>query len=62
MRKKRTDDGEEFVCPMNVEMPNSGSFQRARVQVYEEELEHLRQVGGLLGSFSPDLCRWFTEL
>lgn len=73
MRKKRTDDAEEFVCPMNVEMPESASFQRARAQVYEEELEHLEQVGSLLSSFRPDavgnlhgsdpvwvclVCRW----
>lgn len=57
LRKKRVDDGEEFVCPMNVEMPKSASFQRARAQVYGEEPEHLEQVGGLLGPFAPDLCR-----
>lgn len=44
LRKKRADDGEEFVCPMNVEMPKSASFQRARAQVFEEELEHLEQM------------------
>lgn len=44
LRKKRQDDGEEFVCPMNVEMPKSGSFQRGRVQIYEENLDHLEQV------------------
>lgn len=44
LRKKRQDDGEEFVCPMNVEMPKSSSFQRGRVHIYEENLDHLEQV------------------
>lgn len=44
LRKKRQDDGEEYVCPMNVEMPKSSSFQRGRVLIYEENLEHLEQV------------------
>lgn len=43
MRKKRQDDGEEYVCPMNVEMPKSSSFQRG-VRIYEENLDHLEQV------------------
>ncbi|XP_073336551.1 liprin-beta-1-like [Pagrus major] len=44
LRKKRQDDGEEYVCPMNVEMPKSSSFQRGRVLIYEENLEHLEQM------------------
>ncbi|XP_045927652.1 liprin-beta-1-like isoform X2 [Micropterus dolomieu] len=43
LRKKRQDDGEEYVCPMNVEMPKSSSFQRG-VQLYEENLDHLEQM------------------
>ncbi|XP_065807633.1 liprin-beta-1-like [Labrus bergylta] len=43
LRKKRHDDGEEYVCPMNVEMPKSSSFHRG-VQIYEENLEHLEQM------------------
>uniref|UniRef100_A0A8C4I4E5 SAM domain-containing protein n=1 Tax=Dicentrarchus labrax TaxID=13489 RepID=A0A8C4I4E5_DICLA len=43
LRKKRQDDGEEYVCPMNVEMPKSSSFQRG-VQIYEENLDHLEQM------------------
>uniref|UniRef100_A0A671XJH7 PPFIA binding protein 1a n=1 Tax=Sparus aurata TaxID=8175 RepID=A0A671XJH7_SPAAU len=44
LRKKRQDDGEEYICPMNVEMPKSSSFQRGRVLIYEENLEHLEQM------------------
>uniref|UniRef100_UPI0037E8D0A6 liprin-beta-1 n=1 Tax=Semicossyphus pulcher TaxID=241346 RepID=UPI0037E8D0A6 len=43
LRKKRHDDGEEYVCPLNVEMPKSSSFQRG-VRIYEENLEHLEQM------------------
>ncbi|XP_041637259.1 liprin-beta-1 [Cheilinus undulatus] len=43
LRKKRHDDGEEYVCPMNVEMPKSSSFQRG-VRIYEENLDHLEQM------------------
>lgn len=41
LRKKRSDDGDEYVCPMNVATPTS--FQRTRVQSYKEE-EELEQV------------------
>uniref|UniRef100_A0A673BYA9 Liprin-beta-1-like n=1 Tax=Sphaeramia orbicularis TaxID=375764 RepID=A0A673BYA9_9TELE len=43
LRKKRLEDGEEYVCPMNVEMPKSSSFQRG-VCLYEDNLEHLEQM------------------
>uniref|UniRef100_A0A4W6C180 PPFIA binding protein 1a n=1 Tax=Lates calcarifer TaxID=8187 RepID=A0A4W6C180_LATCA len=43
LRKKRHDDGEEYVCPMNVEMPKSSSFQRG-VRIYEDNLDHLEQM------------------
>uniref|UniRef100_A0A8C3AZJ4 PPFIA binding protein 1 n=1 Tax=Cyclopterus lumpus TaxID=8103 RepID=A0A8C3AZJ4_CYCLU len=43
LRKKRHDDADEYVCPMNVEMPKSSSFQ-AGVRIYEEHLDHLEQV------------------
>ncbi|XP_037615918.1 liprin-beta-1-like isoform X1 [Sebastes umbrosus] len=43
LRKKRQDDGDEYVCPMNVEMPKSSSFQRG-VRIYEEHLDHLEQM------------------
>ncbi|XP_076578283.1 liprin-beta-1-like [Chaetodon auriga] len=43
LRKKRQDDGEEYVCPMNVEMPKSSSFQRG-VRIYDETLDHLEHM------------------
>uniref|UniRef100_A0A8C8DLI1 SAM domain-containing protein n=1 Tax=Oryzias sinensis TaxID=183150 RepID=A0A8C8DLI1_9TELE len=42
LRKKRHDDGEEYVCPMNVEMPKSSSFQRS-IRIYEDEVEQVRK-------------------
>ncbi|MEQ2168026.1 hypothetical protein GOODEAATRI_010183, partial [Goodea atripinnis] len=44
LRRKRQDDGEDYICPMNVEMPKNSSFQR-NVHIYEETLDHLEQVG-----------------
>ncbi|CAJ1054661.1 liprin-beta-1 [Xyrichtys novacula] len=43
LRKKRHDDGEEYVCPMNIEMPKSSSFQRG-IRIYEENLDHLEHM------------------
>uniref|UniRef100_A0A8C9XC98 PPFIA binding protein 1a n=1 Tax=Sander lucioperca TaxID=283035 RepID=A0A8C9XC98_SANLU len=43
LRKKRQDDGEDYICPMNVEMPKSSSFHKG-LQIYEEHLDHLEQV------------------
>ncbi|XP_072234055.1 liprin-beta-1 isoform X1 [Leuresthes tenuis] len=43
LRRKRQDDGEEYVCPMNVEMPKNSSFQRG-VQIYEDSLDQLEQM------------------
>lgn len=43
LRKKRQDDSDEYICPMNVEMPKSSSFQRG-VRVFEDNLDHLEQM------------------
>uniref|UniRef100_A0A665V953 Liprin-beta-1-like n=1 Tax=Echeneis naucrates TaxID=173247 RepID=A0A665V953_ECHNA len=43
LRKKRQDDGEEYICPMNVEMPKSSSFQTG-VRNYGDDLDCLEQV------------------
>uniref|UniRef100_A0A672JAB1 PPFIA binding protein 1a n=1 Tax=Salarias fasciatus TaxID=181472 RepID=A0A672JAB1_SALFA len=32
LRKKRHEDGEEYVCPMNVEMPQNSSFHRSPLE------------------------------
>ncbi|XP_029018717.1 liprin-beta-1-like [Betta splendens] len=42
LRKKRPEDGEEYICPMNMEMPKSSSFRQ--VLLYEDSLEQLEQM------------------
>lgn len=60
LRKKRQDDGEEYVCPMNVEMPKNSSFQRG-LRLYEEHLDHLEQMEDSegtvrqIGAFSEEI-------
>ncbi|XP_037539390.1 liprin-beta-1b [Nematolebias whitei] len=44
LRKKKQDDNEEYVCPMDVEMPK-GSFQKGfELQIYEDDLDRLEQM------------------
>uniref|UniRef100_A0A7N6C348 SAM domain-containing protein n=1 Tax=Anabas testudineus TaxID=64144 RepID=A0A7N6C348_ANATE len=42
LRKKRPDDGEELICPMNLEKPKNSSFQRG-VLTFEDNLDDLEQ-------------------
>lgn len=42
MRRKRQDDGEDYVCPMNVEMPKRSVFDRGQVHAYEEGRHQVR--------------------
>lgn len=51
LRKKRPEESEEYICPMNLEMPKSSSFQRG-VLIYEENLDHLEQVLSSVDDFS----------
>ncbi|XP_016888697.1 liprin-beta-1b isoform X2 [Cynoglossus semilaevis] len=45
LRKKRQDENEEYVCPMDVEMPKSRSFQKDyELQIYEDDLDRLKQM------------------
>ncbi|XP_041746595.1 liprin-beta-1 isoform X9 [Coregonus clupeaformis] len=45
LRKKRQDDSEEYVCPMDVEMPKGRSFQKGyELQLYEDDLDRLEQM------------------
>ncbi|KAM4619319.1 liprin-beta-1b isoform 4-T5 [Polymixia lowei] len=47
LRKKRQDDSEEYVCPMDVEMPKGRSFQKGygvELQIYEDDLDRLEQM------------------
>uniref|UniRef100_A0A1A7YYI1 PTPRF interacting protein, binding protein 1 (Liprin beta 1) n=3 Tax=Iconisemion striatum TaxID=60296 RepID=A0A1A7YYI1_9TELE len=39
LRRKR-DDGEDYICPLNIEMPKNSSFQR----IYEDNLDPLEQM------------------
>uniref|UniRef100_A0A4W5S0U0 PPFIA binding protein 1b n=2 Tax=Hucho hucho TaxID=62062 RepID=A0A4W5S0U0_9TELE len=45
LRKKRQDDSEEYVCPMDVEMPKGRSFQKGyELQLYEDDIDQLEQM------------------
>ncbi|KAM6895678.1 liprin-beta-1-like [Xenentodon cancila] len=60
LRRKRPEDCEEHVCPMNVEMPKSSSFQRSAC-IYEDHLDHLEQMDDSegtvrqIGAFSDEI-------
>ncbi|XP_029552621.1 liprin-beta-1 isoform X7 [Salmo trutta] len=43
LRKKRQDESEEYVCPMDVEMPKGRSFQKG-YELYEDDLDQLEQM------------------
>ncbi|XP_077372634.1 liprin-beta-1b isoform X3 [Festucalex cinctus] len=45
LRKKRQEENEEYVCPMDVEMPKGRSFQKGfELQIYEDDLDRLDQM------------------
>lgn len=48
MKKKRQEDNEEYVCPMDIEMPKGHSFQKGfrgmELHIYEDDLDRLEQV------------------
>ncbi|XP_046890380.1 liprin-beta-1b isoform X2 [Hypomesus transpacificus] len=46
-RKRKQDENEEYVCPMDVEMPKERSFQRGfggELQIYEDDFDRLNQM------------------
>ncbi|KAM6984730.1 liprin-beta-1-like [Aplochiton taeniatus] len=43
LRRKRQEESEEYVCPMDVEMPKSDCFQRGW-RMYDDELNQLEQM------------------
>ncbi|KAG7247420.1 hypothetical protein CRUP_033987, partial [Coryphaenoides rupestris] len=46
LRRKRQEESEEYVCPMDVEMPKGRSFQKGyggELQIYEDDLDRLEQ-------------------
>lgn len=64
LRKKRQDDSEEYVCPMDVEMPKGRSFQKGfgvELQIYEDDLDRLEQMEDSegtvrqIGAFSEEI-------
>ncbi|XP_055011100.1 liprin-beta-1b isoform X2 [Boleophthalmus pectinirostris] len=45
LRKRRHEESEEYVCPMDVEMPKGRSFQKGfELQIYEDDLDRLEQM------------------
>ncbi|XP_022056252.1 liprin-beta-1b isoform X9 [Acanthochromis polyacanthus] len=45
LRKKKQEENEEYVCPMDVEMPKGRSFQKGfELQIYEDDLDKLEQM------------------
>uniref|UniRef100_A0A7N8Y7S6 PPFIA binding protein 1b n=1 Tax=Mastacembelus armatus TaxID=205130 RepID=A0A7N8Y7S6_9TELE len=45
LRKKKQEETEEYVCPMDVEMPKGRSFQKGfELQIYEDDLDRLEQM------------------
>ncbi|XP_064174945.1 liprin-beta-1-like isoform X10 [Anguilla rostrata] len=46
LRKKRQEDSEEYVCPMDVEMPKGKSFQSGHrgVDLYDDDLDRLEEM------------------
>uniref|UniRef100_A0A8C5B5E3 PPFIA binding protein 1b n=1 Tax=Gadus morhua TaxID=8049 RepID=A0A8C5B5E3_GADMO len=64
LRRKRQEDSEEYVCPMDVEMPKGRSFQRGyggELQIYEDDLDRLEQMEDSegtvrqIGAFSEEI-------
>ncbi|KAM9480643.1 liprin-beta-1b isoform 4-T4 [Clarias gariepinus] len=48
LKKKRQEENEEYVCPMDVEMPKGHSFQKnfrgMELHIYEDDLDRLEQM------------------
>ncbi|XP_069383896.1 liprin-beta-1b isoform X10 [Paralichthys olivaceus] len=62
LRKKKQEDSEEYVCPMDVEMPKGRSFQKGyELQIYEDDLDRLEQMEDSegtvrqIGAFSEEI-------
>ncbi|XP_045066319.1 liprin-beta-1-like isoform X2 [Coregonus clupeaformis] len=60
LRKKRQEDSEEYVCPMDVEIPKNSSFQGG-LRIYEDDLDQLEQMEDSegtvrqIGAFSEEI-------
>ncbi|XP_029614681.1 liprin-beta-1 isoform X9 [Salmo trutta] len=59
LRKKRQDDSEEYICPMDVEMPKGRSFQKGyELQLYEDDIDRMEDSEGTvrqIGAFSEGI-------
>ncbi|KAJ8388594.1 hypothetical protein AAFF_G00131590 [Aldrovandia affinis] len=65
LRKRRQEDSEEYVCPMDVEMPKGSSFQRCHrgmdLHLYDDDLDRLEQMEDSegtvrqIGAFSEEI-------
>ncbi|XP_072290592.1 liprin-beta-1b isoform X2 [Eucyclogobius newberryi] len=62
LRKKKHEENEEYVCPMDVEMPKGRSFQKGfELQIYEDDLDRLEQMDDSegtvrqIGAFSEEI-------
>ncbi|XP_059361004.1 liprin-beta-1-like [Carassius carassius] len=57
MRRKRQEEMEEYVCPMDVQMPQSSSFHKV-LCIYEDQLEQMEDSEGTvrqIGAFSEGI-------
>ncbi|XP_042560972.1 liprin-beta-1 isoform X2 [Clupea harengus] len=60
LRRKRQEDSEEYLCPMDVEMPQSSSFHMG-LRAYEDEMDQLEQMEDSegtvrqIGAFSEEI-------
>uniref|UniRef100_A0A4W5QMY9 PPFIA binding protein 1a n=1 Tax=Hucho hucho TaxID=62062 RepID=A0A4W5QMY9_9TELE len=57
LRKKRQEESEEYVCPMDVEMPKNSSFQGG-LRGYEDDLDQMEDSEGAvrqIGAFSEEI-------
>ncbi|XP_063073515.1 liprin-beta-1-like isoform X2 [Engraulis encrasicolus] len=61
LRRKRQEESEEYLCPMDVEMPQSSSFHRGLRMTYEDDLDQLEQMDDSegtvkqIGAFSEEI-------
>ncbi|XP_029289209.1 liprin-beta-1b isoform X2 [Cottoperca gobio] len=62
LRKKKQEESEEYVCPMDVQMPKGRSFQKGfELQIYEDDLDRLEQMEDSegtvrqIGAFSEEI-------
>ncbi|XP_062851885.1 liprin-beta-1 [Trichomycterus rosablanca] len=43
LRRKRQEDSEEYLCPMDIQMPQNGNFDKGQC-IYEDSLDQLEQM------------------